>query len=195
MKKILCIFLILLLILFPQASLANEELDLSEKLAVSLVVTPFILQHQVFIHESFHALTILSQGTEVTRFAPYPHYMGDRFVLGSVSSECLTCTDAQHVSVLLSPFIANANMFATSDITLTHFVDINTVGGTIIFLGGMVAPYINTTAQFFSTKAQSDWPEMRRLSGDKEVALNVIFGLLIAVGTIRILQHSFEWLN
>lgn len=115
----------------------------------------------VNIHEGSHTLTARSYDYELVSYKPYPHYTQGRFVFGSYSAKCpgafnsdivfipknpnQACLNGGGIAeIAIAPSIADIGIFVLSDVLLlSGAVNPDSLSGRLLFVGGMVAPWID----------------------------------------------------
>lgn len=121
-------------------------------------------------HEGMHALMSQYWDWEVAGFHPYPHFSSDpetgrrSFYWGATYLRCAQktglhwdgrgyvdgpywprCKDgAGLAAVAIAPYVLNASVFAVSDLILAYEASIDSLGGSLLYMGGMVGPWVNS---------------------------------------------------
>lgn len=182
MKKLI---ILLSLISLPASAEINT---LNLKVALGLLPVSFF--HEIVAHETAHLVMAKStlSGFELTKFAPYPSTKDGKFYLGYVSWNYTgEYQEDTYLLITLAPYILNTSAFIISDMLLsTKVVKVKSVAGVTLFMFGMFAPYLNYAINLING---GDWRDVRQSS---KPYINVIGGVLLAVGTYRLVSQGYN---
>lgn len=171
-------------------------------------------------HEGSHALMSQYWDWDIVSFKPYPHTAiieegGDaQFFWGATYLRCSKktgvhfngrryvdgeywppCKDGGGIAALsLAPYVLNASIFAVSDLVLTHHLDMDTTTGAVVFMGGMVGPWVNS---LFGSNFLTGGPDLAAFSGRTGTptwATTLTFDAIMAVGAWRLYVHGKDML-
>jgi hypothetical protein len=134
---------------------------------------------------------MLGPGLKVTQFAPYPC----RDSRGELHLGCFSSTvpdgmrvgGGTHIVIGIAPYILGVSVFAVSDILLsTGMVDPGSPGGVILYVVGMLAPFVDLAANLVLGK--SDWSGIRQRANHP--VFDVAGSALLVVGMWRLVKHG-----
>jgi len=174
----------------------DQSWELNTKnLWITFGLLPVVFFHGVLLHETSHLIMAKSliPGGEITRFSPYPCRDNEgNFKFGYVSYEYpanIRPGNNIEIAFNVAPYVLDTSAFIVSDILLsTKIIKPERPAGAIVYLFGMVGPLVDFASNFFSGKG--DFQNIRdRTSG---YAVNVVGGIMLGVGIIRLAQHSYN---
>jgi hypothetical protein len=183
---------IVVAILLPSSAYGDRRIDLTQFRILPLLPAYSVLG-QTPLHEGSHALAASVFGMRVNRVIPYPHSYREnntrRFAAGSVRVE-MTGTRSEICGVYMSPYFTDVIMFTSVDLLLhVHPTLENSIGGAILYMVGMLFPYIDFVINFFNST--SDWRQASIASGRPEVIYSV-GAVLLAVATWRLIATGYR---
>lgn len=181
--------ILLFIISFPSIPRANTyDLGMRDGMPFSgiLLYAPMAFQAQTLIHEGSHAVAGLGMGYGVDKFVPYPHY-DEKFRFGYISTEEEIVSERDEIIFLSAPSIMDFVMFATADILLEKVIEPRSTWGRLLYLFGIVAPYVDFSFNFMFG---SDWNRIRKISGDKVWIPMVIGTTALGVGLYRLVYRT-----
>lgn len=174
-------------------STANADLN-KRQLWIALGAFPAAFYHETIYHEGSHALVALGavQGLRITNFRVYPKLNGSSLTFGSVDMESPkgAMTDGKLMLIKAAPYITDTAAFITTDILLSTVIDPKKPSAPIVWMMGMVAPFLQFTMNYI---AGSDWKGIREQPG--HLTLDVVGGLVLAYQAYRTIHHGIRILR
>jgi len=171
-------------------------------------------------HEGTHALMSQYWDYEVASFRPYPHtaivddsgnakffwgatYLrcsrkeglhldGSRYVEGPYWPRCKDGAGLAAISI--SPYVLNATVFTVTDLVLSYHVDIDSTAGGILFVGGMVGPWVNSLFGSNFLTGGPDFATFSERTGIPKWTTTLAFDSMMAVGAWRLYVHGRDLL-
>lgn len=89
-----------------------------------------------------------------------------------------------------APYITDTAAFITTDILLSTVIDPKKPSAPIVWMMGMVAPFLQFTMNYI---AGSDWKGIREQPG--HLTLDVVGGLVLAYQAYRTIHHGIRILR
>jgi hypothetical protein len=148
-------------------------------------------QLHIVLHEGSHAVAAKALGYDVKGFYPYPHRSQGKFYFGRIAVD--PGGKEKSIFYRLAPAGMDILLFSTADALLTtKTVEHSSLAGIIVYSFGIAAPLIDFGVGYF---AGSDWRHAREQAGNHKWTIDVVGGIILAVGIYRALTHTKELLK
>lgn len=141
------------------------------------------------IHESSHALTGTALGYENCGIHPYPHEHDGVYSYGDAFCDGQPNNDIGAIFYLM-PSLVDITVFTTSDLILTrHVIDPDSLAGGLLFMGGMLAPWIDFTLNANGLDAEyTDNALFAKSIGVPRWSVMLVQDAIAAAGLIRLIS-------
>ncbi len=146
------------------------------------------------IHEGSHALTATALGYENCYIHPYPHEHNGIFSYGDSFCAGGPKTRRGDALIYIMPSIIDIAVFTTSDFLLTRrAIDPDSLAGGLLFLGGMLAPWLDFTLNANNFDANyADNAIFAKLVGIPRWSVIAIQDVIAAAGLWRLISTFRE---
>lgn len=177
---------------WTRMELQKPKLKFQKKKLWNLAALPAYFFLETTLHEGSHGVAALACGAKVTAFKPYPHMADGHLLWGAVYTDGKLSRGNDAVFTI-APYMTDIILFTSVDLLLGYrVIPPGSVAGLIVYIAGMLAPWINFVYNANNPRSISDFSQFSKITGMNRWALLALSDAIAAFAAWRLWVRGRE---